>query len=85
MSTAKDKPVRRRSVIRQAIADMAPFASPPVEQDLRAGGFKGRILRLHLNECPYPPSPKVVAAIQQAAQTVNRYPDSWWRRPAEMV
>lgn len=74
-----------RGVIRKAINDMAPFAGPPVEQDLRAGGFDGRILRLHLNECPYPPSPKVVAAIQAAASTVNRYPDSWWRAPADIL
>jgi histidinol-phosphate aminotransferase len=73
------------SVIRRAINEMAPFASPPVEQDLREGGFEGRILRLHLNECPYPPSPKVVAAIQEAAASVNRYPDSWWRQPAAVL
>lgn len=85
MNEAKDEPARRQSVIRSAISEMAPFASPPVEQDLRAGGFEGRILRLHLNECPYPPSPKVIAAIVEAAQTVNRYPDSWWRRPAQMI
>jgi histidinol-phosphate aminotransferase len=75
----------RKSVIREAINEMSPFASPPVEQDLREGGFEGRILRLHLNECPYPPSPKVVAAIQEAANSVNRYPDSWWRQPADIL
>jgi len=74
-----------RDVIRKAINEMGPFNGPPVEQDLRAKGFDGRILRLHLNECPYPPSPKVVEAIQNAAATVNRYPDSWWRGPAGIL
>jgi histidinol-phosphate aminotransferase len=85
MSEPEQAPVTQRSVIRAAINEMGPFASPPVEQDLREGGFEGRILRLHLNECPYPPSPKVVAAIQKAAASVNRYPDSWWRQPAEVL
>ena len=31
--------------------------------------------RLHLNECPFPPAPKVVAAMQEAATTLNCYPD----------
>ena len=66
----------RADLIRPAIRALAPFQGPPVEQDLRASG---RILRLHLNECPYPPSPKVVAALQQAAEGINRYPDSKWR------
>ena len=31
--------------------------------------------RLHLNESPYPPSPKAVAAMAAATQRLNRYPD----------
>ncbi len=34
-----------------------------------------RIHRMDLNECPYPPSPKVLAAIASAAPDLNRYPD----------
>jgi len=30
---------------------------------------------MDLNECPYPPSPKVIAAIAAAAGDLNRYPD----------
>jgi histidinol-phosphate aminotransferase len=33
------------------------------------------IHRMDLNECPYPPSPKVVKAMQNVAHTLNRYPD----------
>ena len=31
---------------------------------------------LHLNECPLPPSPKVIETIRAAAPHVNRYPDA---------
>ncbi|MDP6343727.1 MAG: histidinol-phosphate transaminase [Alphaproteobacteria bacterium] len=84
--TTKQSPTAsHRQVIRDVVNTMAPFASPPVEQDLREQGFDGPILRLHLNECPYPPSPKVVEAIREAAAGVNRYPDSWWRGPANIL
>ena len=33
------------------------------------------VLRMDLNECPYPPSPRVLAAIGDAAHNLNRYPD----------
>ena len=33
------------------------------------------IHRMDLNECPYPPSPKVIEAMQSIAHTLNRYPD----------
>ncbi len=33
------------------------------------------IARMDLNECPFPPSPKVIAAITAAASGLNRYPD----------
>jgi histidinol-phosphate aminotransferase len=57
--------------IRPNIGNMAawnPTASLPAEHT-------GRIHRMDLNECPYPPSPKVVAAMQAHADKVNRYPD----------
>ena len=31
--------------------------------------------RMDLNECPYPPSPQVIASIAAAASGLNRYPD----------
>jgi len=34
-----------------------------------------QIHRMDLNECPHPPSPKVLEAIQLAAIELNRYPD----------
>jgi histidinol-phosphate aminotransferase len=35
-----------------------------------------RVHLLHLNESPYPPSPKAVAAAREIAGSLNRYPDS---------
>ena len=62
--------------IRSHFLDMAPPNFPPTEADVRERyGFSGPIRRLHLNECPYPPAPGVVAAIANAAVTMNRYPD----------
>jgi len=49
----------------------SPLSAVDVARD---GGLAGKHL-LHLNECPYPPSEKVLAAIVAAASTVNRYPE----------
>ena len=35
----------------------------------------GKFIKLNTNENPYPPSPKVVEAIQVAAEKLVRYPD----------
>lgn len=35
----------------------------------------GKVHRMDLNECPYPPAPSVVAAMRDFADKVNRYPD----------
>lgn len=53
---------------RSNIQQMTPYT--PGEQP---GG--GKLIKLNTNENPYPPSPKVIAAITQAAQRLERYPD----------
>ncbi|WP_186132399.1 pyridoxal phosphate-dependent aminotransferase [Burkholderia gladioli] len=50
---------------------------PTVHATLAAGS-----LPLHLNESPYPPSPRVAAALQRAFTDLNRYPAP---HPAELV
>ncbi|MGQ0664377.1 MAG: aminotransferase class I/II-fold pyridoxal phosphate-dependent enzyme [Pseudomonadota bacterium] len=50
-----------------------PYKGPWTPRDLPAGDPPVRAL--NLNECPYPPSPKAVAAIVAAAGIVGRYPD----------
>lgn len=66
-------------VIRKAVAALNPFRSPPVEADVRAAGVTAPIRRLNLNESSFPPSPRVIEAIRDAAAMVNRYPDPRWR------
>ena len=47
----------------------------PIDDVKRELGLKS-VIKLASNESPYGPSPKVCAAIAQAARSVNRYPDS---------
>jgi len=49
-----------------------PFWNPTKIFDHEIGHH---IHRMDLNECPYPPSPKVIEAMQSVAHTLNRYPD----------
>lgn len=49
-----------------------PFWNPTKIFDHEIGQH---IHRMDLNECPYPPSPKVIEAMQSVAHTLNRYPD----------
>ncbi|MDE2221503.1 MAG: histidinol-phosphate transaminase [Candidatus Omnitrophica bacterium] len=46
----------------------------PIDEVKRELGLKN-VIKLASNENPYPPSPKVLAALNQAAREVNRYPD----------
>lgn len=67
------------------IKAMPKGGSPLSAVDIaRDGGLEGKHL-LHLNECPYPPSEKVVAAIIAAATTVNRYPEPRGRELARRL
>lgn len=51
---------------------LAPVSLQPLRQ---VGGPDRPLRRLHLNECPFPPAPRVVAAMQAAAAATNVYPD----------
>ena len=44
-----------------------------------------KVRRLHLNECPYQPSPKVKEAVAEAAESLNLYPDGGWTKLAEAL
>jgi len=46
----------------------------PIDEVKRELGLKS-VIKLASNENPYPPSPKVLAAIAKAAREINRYPD----------
>ena len=51
------------------LATVPPAATPPDR------GESLPVRSLHLNEAPFPPAPAVIAAMQQAAAGLNRYPD----------
>jgi histidinol-phosphate aminotransferase len=54
------------------IRRLASAPPRPVPVDL---GTSLPLRSLHLNESPFPPAPRVVAAMQAAAAALNRYPD----------
>ncbi len=62
-------------VARQSILSVKPYVGgQPIADVKRELGLKS-VIKLASNENPYPPSPKVLAAIAKAARDVNRYPD----------
>ena len=67
------------SVLRRSVGVLNPFRARTID----AGGAPVR--RLNLNECAYPPSPRVIEAIREAAGTINRYPDPTWRALAAAI
>ena len=54
--------------VRENISRLAGYVPGEQPQD-------GKFIKLNTNENPYPPSPKVVEAIQVAAEKLVRYPD----------
>ena len=70
----------RHSAIRPAVARLPLFGSLPTADTVAASGQATAML--HLNECPYPPSPRVVEAIRSHAGGLNRYAET---RPARLA
>lgn len=56
------------------------LVNPPVFKPVPPG-----VRFMQFNECAWPPSPKVTAAIAAAAGQVNRYGDSHWSRLAPAI
>lgn len=65
--------------LRAHIKAMPDRRFPPNKAAVTGGGV---IRSLSLNECPYPPSDRVLDAIARAARTANRYPDPIARKLA---
>ncbi|MBL8588568.1 MAG: histidinol-phosphate transaminase [Methylobacteriaceae bacterium] len=61
--------MNQRGFIRPAVDRIPAFGGVPT---CDTAGMAGQAF-LHLNECPYPPSPRVVEAITHGAAGVNRY------------
>ncbi len=68
-----------------AVRGLATFGGVPTATSLALDPAICNPVLLHLNECPYPPSPKVVEAVCQAAASVNRYGDPRPGRLAAMI
>jgi histidinol-phosphate aminotransferase len=66
-----------RSVIRPQIDRLAAFQGVPTADTVDPG----LMALMHLNECPHPPSPRVVEAIAAMASGLNRYGEA---RPAAL-
>jgi histidinol-phosphate aminotransferase len=70
-ATATDAPYLTEAVRR------LPLFRPPLSwREAVRGAGRDAVHVLSLNECPYPPSPRVVEAIGAAAADANRYPVS---------
>ncbi len=61
-----------------------PFPTPPVLCE-GMSGFDVSIVRMNLNEAPFPPSPKSSAAALAAMQHANRYPDDGYTVLASII
>ena len=62
--------------VNKNILNVTPYQpGKPIDEVRRELGLED-VIKLASNENPYPPSPKVIAAISEAALEVNRYPDS---------
>lgn len=63
--------------IRRAIQEAPPKVDPPTEGALRHRGLDtAKIRPMGLNESLFPPSPKVLQAMQDNLGMINRYPDA---------
>lgn len=72
--TVDQKP--RSSWLTNAIRAFPPYRGPQTAADFPANGPGVRPVRfLHLNESPYPPSPRAIEAATKAIVNLNRYPD----------
>jgi histidinol-phosphate aminotransferase len=76
----------RLACIRDVLHEMPPKFDPPTLGYLRHAGHDTAALRpMGLNECLFPPSPRVVDAIRAALSTINRYPDAQCPELSDMI
>jgi histidinol-phosphate aminotransferase len=58
------------------ILSLVPYApGKPISETKREFGLQN-VVKLASNECPFPPSPKVLKALQEALLEIHRYPDA---------
>ncbi len=73
--------------IRPEVSRLSPYeAGRPIDEVAREYGFSpDAVIKLASNESPEPPFPEALAAIAEAAVSVNRYPDNGWGDLADAV
>ena len=81
MATQTDHDTDARSWLRPGVRDLPAYEGPKTAADVGAG--KARLL--HLNESPYPPSPRAIEAIRNFGDRLNRYPDIHARALADAL
>jgi histidinol-phosphate aminotransferase len=59
----------------QAVRSLNAFGGVQTATSLAREGKVNNPVLLHLNECPFPPSPRVIEAVSHAVASVNRYGD----------
>jgi len=59
--------------LKASVAALPPYRGPQTAAAAARPGAKMRLL--HLNESPYPPSPRAIEAFTAAVRDLNRYPD----------
>ena len=64
-----------RKLARRSVLGVQPYVpGKPIEEVQRELGLK-EVIKLASNESPFPPSPKVIEALQKHLKNLNRYPD----------
>jgi histidinol-phosphate aminotransferase len=81
MSVEKSTPY-----IRKALLEAPNKVNPPTAGALRHNGLDtSKILSMGLNESCFPPSPKVIEAMQENLSSVNLYPDAQCPRLSDII
>ena len=74
------------SYIRRKLIDAPKKVDPPTHGVLQHQGLNApSILNMGLNECCYPPSPRVIQAMRENLNSVNLYPDAQCPRLTDIV
>src|SRR5450432_4268231 len=60
--------------LKPSVAALPAYRGPQTSADFGAASA-AKTRMLHLNESPYPPSPRAIEALIGAARALNRYPD----------
>ena len=64
-----------KEIVRQNILEVKPYIpGKPIDEVKRELGLRD-VIKLASNENPFPPSPRVLKAINEEAKGINRYPD----------